>query len=198
MKILVACEFSGIVRDAFLDAGHDAISCDLLPSERPGPHYQGDVCNLLSSGQRWDLIIAHPPCTYLANSGVRWLHERPERWALLDNGTTFFKLFLETDAAPHIAIENPIPHKYALERIGRRYDQIIQPWMFGDNETKAVCLWLRDLPPLVPTIKNKPVNIQARIFNMPPSANRQRERSRFFDGIARAMAEQWGRYIKKN
>jgi len=124
MKVLIACEFSGIVRDAFAKKGHDAWSCDLLPTEIPGNHIQGDVCDILDDG--WDMMIAHPPCTYLANSGVRWLHERPERWEKLKEAADFFRTLLNAPIE-RICIENPIPHKYAIYLIGRKYDQIIQP-----------------------------------------------------------------------
>ena len=186
MRVLVACEYSGIVRDAFTAAGHYAMSADLLPTESPGPHRQGDVVGLLDDG--WDLMVAHPPCTYLTNSGVRWLHERPERWARLDEGAAFFRALLNAPI-PRIAVENPVPHRYAVERIGRTYDQTIQPWQFGHGETKRTCLWLKGLPPLAPT---KVVSgREARVHLMPPGPDRQKERSRFFAGIAAAMAEQW-------
>ncbi len=188
MRVLVACEFSGTVRDAFLRAGHDAMSCDLRPTESDGPHYQGPVRDVL--GEQWDLMVAHPPCTYLANSGVRWLHERGEcRWAKMMTGAEFFRSLLEADI-PKVAIENPIMHKYAKRIIGRGQDQIIQPWQFGHGETKAICLWLRGLPPLKPT--NNVKGRKARVHRMPPSAEREKERSRFFRGIADAMAQQWG------
>jgi len=186
MKVLVACEFSGIVRDAFKAKGHDAWSCDLLPTERPGQHIQGDVLGILEDG--WDLMIAHPPCTRLCNSGVRWLNER-NLWNDLLKAGNFFKKIL---AAPidKMAVENPIPHKYAINIIGRKYDQIIQPWQFGHGETKATCLWLRNLPILKPT--NIVAGRKQRIFNMPKTPERGRLRSRTFQGIADAMAEQWG------
>ena len=188
MRVLVACEYSGIVRDAFLKRGHDAVSCDILPTESPGPHIQRDVLDVLDQG--WDLIVGHPPCTYLANSGVRWLHERPDRWQELDNGAAFFRALLGAPCEK-IALENPTPHRYAVERIGRNYDHAIQPWEFGDPETKKVCLWLKGLPPLMAT--EAPTEQRtARVHRMPPGPNRQKERSRFFPGIARAMAEQWG------
>jgi len=186
MRVLVCCEFSGVVRDAFIAAGHNAVSCDLLPSERPGPHYQGDVRDILGDG--WDLMIAHPPCTRLANSGVRWLHER-NLWDEMREAAEFFRLLLDAPI-PRIAVENPIPHRYALEIIGRKYDQIIQPWQFGHGETKATCLWLKNLPPLHPT--NIVAGREHRIWKMPPSPRRALERSRTYPGIARAMAEQWG------
>lgn len=190
LRVLVACEFSGIVRDAFRSSGHDAMSCDILPTERTGPHYQGDVRDVLY--EPWDLIVAHPPCTYLANSGVRWLHERPERWAQLDEAAEFFRLFLDAPAE-FIAVENPVMHKYGVERVGRRHDQTVQPWQFGDGETKRTCFWLKNLPPLQPT---QVVEARAaRVWRMPPGPERQKERSRFFPGIAAAMADQWGRFV---
>lgn len=192
MKILVACEFSGTVRDAFLRAGHDAISCDILPSETPGPHYQGDVRHLL--GERWDLIIAHPPCTYLANSGVRWLHTREGRWQQMREAAEFFRLFTE-HPCPRVAVENPVMHGHAREIIGRGPDQSVQPWQFGHGETKRVCLWLKGLPKLQPTemVEGR----EARVHRMPPGPERQKERSRFFRGIAEAMAEQWGNAMEQ-
>ncbi len=187
MKVLVACEFSGIVRDAFLKRGHDAVSCDLLVSERPGPHIVGDVLGHLDEG--WDLMIAHPPCTYLANSGVRWLRERAGRWGLMVEGGLFFRRLLEAKV-PRIAVENPIPHRYALGVIGRGYDQIIQPWMFGCGETKATCLWLKNLPLLKAT--DVVGGRFGRVYRVPPSADRWKVRSRTYEGIAEAMVEQWG------
>ena len=185
MRVLVACEYSGIVRDAFTKVGHDAISCDILPTESPGQHYQGDVRDMLD--RDWDLIIAHPPCTRLTNAGVRWLHER-NLWDELDAACEFFRLFLD-HPCPRIAIENPIPHKHAVERIGRKHDQVIQPWQHGHGETKAVCLWLKGLPPLAQT--EVVIGRDARVHRMPPGPNRAKERSRFFPGIAAAMASQW-------
>jgi len=192
MKVLIACEFSGIVRDAFAKIGHDAWSCDLLPSERPGKHIQCDVRDVLDNG--WDMMIAHPPCTYLANSGVRWLYEKPERWKKLEEAAKFFKTLL--NAPIHfIAIENPIPHKYAIELIGRKYDQLIQPWQFGEPYSKATCLWLKNLPPLKST-KIIPKNqVKQQVWKEPPSKERWKNRSRTYPGIAEAMAEQWGRLI---
>jgi hypothetical protein len=189
MKVLVACEFSGIVRDAFIKRGHDAMSCDLLPTERDGPHYQGDVFDIIDEG--WDLMIAHPPCTRIANSGVCWLEKR-NLWDDMRNASAFFRSLLDADI-PCIAIENPIPHKYALEIIGRKYDQIIHPWQFGHGETKATCLWLKNLPKLEPT--NIVDGRIPRIHYMPPGPNRSRERSRTYQGIADAMADQWGKSI---
>lgn len=187
MRVLVACEFSGTVRDAFAAAGHDAMSCDLLPTESPGPHYQGDVRDVLGDG--WDLMVAHPPCTFSANSGVRWLYEQPGRWEKMREGAEFFRSLLNTDIH-RIAVENPIIHKYAREIIGAGPTQTIQPWQFGHGETKAVCLWLRNLSPLVPT--DVVDGREARVHRMPPGPDRWKERSRFFAGIAEAMAAQWG------
>ena len=183
MRVLVACEYSGIVRDAFLKAGHDAISCDLLPTESPGPHIQGDVTELLQ--EPWELVIAHPPCTYLANSGVRWLHERPGRWEKMREGAEFFRKCLSANS-PRVCVENPIIHKHA--RLPH-YTQRIQPWQFGHGEMKAVCLWLKGLPPLFDT-RVVTGRIQ-RTFLEPPSKDRSKLRSRFFEGIAAAMADQW-------
>jgi len=187
MRVLVACEYSGKVRDAFIAQGHDAISCDILPTESIGPHYQGDVFDIID--QDWDLMIAHPPCTYLCNSGVSWLHKRPERWGQLKDGAEFFKALLEADI-PKIAVENPIMHKYAVDIIGRRQDQIIQPWQFGHGETKATGFWLKGLPKLQPTeiVEGR----QQRLHLLPPSKDRWKLRSTTYQGIADAMALQWG------
>lgn len=195
MKVLVACEFSGIVRDAFRERGHSAVSCDLLPTESPGIHHPGDVLDILNDG--WDLMIAHPPCTYLANSGVRWLYHKEGRWDQMKEGSLFFKTLLEADI-PKICIENPIMHKHAVAIIGRRQDQVIQPYMFGHLERKATCLWLKGLDPLIPTndvkeeMEKLPKNISQRVHWTPPRPDRWKTRSRTFKGIALAMAEQWG------
>ena len=187
MKVLVACEFSGIVRDAFIARGHDATSCDLLPSDTPGPHVQGDVRPLLQ--QRWDLIIAHPPCTYLARSGVRWLHSDKARWAKLDDGAAFFVACLNANA-PSVAVENPLPHRYAVARIGSNFTFSVQPWQFGHGETKCTCFWTRGLQRLVPT--DVVGGREQRIHKMPPGPDRWKARSLTFTGIAEAMAAQWG------
>ena len=196
MKVLVACEYSGRVRDAFIRAGHDAMSCDLLPSDSDfGEHYEGDVFDLdLAS---FDLMVAHPPCTYLTNSGVCHLHKNPDRWTQLDAGAAFFKRLLEAPV-PRIAIENPIMHKYARDRIGgKKYSQIVQPWMFGHMEQKATCLWLKGLPNLTPTnvVKDEmmllPKNKRERLHYLPPSPDRWKLRSTTYQGIADAMASQW-------
>ena len=188
MKVLIACEYSGRVRDAWLKRGHQAISCDLLPTENQGPHYLGDVRDLLN--QDWDLIIAHPPCTRLANSGVRWLHQR-DLWHELDEACEFFNLFLDHPCC-RVVVENPIPHKYAVERLSRSYDQLIQPWQFGHGETKATCLWLKGVPPLIPTdiVSGR----EQRIHFASPGPDRWKERSRTFIGIAEAMADQWSTF----
>lgn len=181
MRVLVACEFSGIVRDAFTEAGHDALSCDLLPTESSGPHYQGDVFDLIGEG--WDLMIAHPPCTHLAVSGARWwVNKQAEQAESID-----FVLRLARAPIPRIAIENPVG---ILSTVWRRPDQYIQPWQFGHGETKRTGLWLRNLPLLVPTdvVQGR----EARVHRMPPGPDRWKERSRFYPGIASAMAAQWG------
>lgn len=181
MRVLIACEFSGTVRDAFRNLGHDAWSCDLLPTEKPGPHFRCDVLDVLADG--WDLMIAHPPCTHLAVSGARWFKDkRAEQEAALD----FVRLLMEADI-PRIAVENPV--SIISSRI-RKPDQIIQPWQFGHGEVKATCLWLKGLLPLVPT--NIVDGREARVHRMPPGPDRWKERSRTFQGIANAMAEQWG------
>lgn len=198
MKVLVACEYSGTVRDAFLARGHYAMSCDLLPCDslNSGDHYQGDVTEILDHD--WDLLIAHPPCTYLTNSGVSWLHRKPDRWAQLDDGAAFFKLFLDSPIKRK-CIENPIMHKYAIQRIGGvKQTQIVQPWMFGHMEQKATGLWLTGLPELQATNNVKaemmllPKRERERLHYLPPSPNRWKLRSTTYAGIAAAMAEQWG------
>ena len=187
MKVLVACEFSGRVRDAFIRRGHDAWSCDLLPSESDaGPHIQGNVVPLLS--EEWDLVIAHPPCTRLCNSGVRWLHER-NLWKELDESAAFFVKFLNANA-PKVAVENPTPHRYARERIGRGPDFAIQPYHFGHDDTKRTCFWVRNLPPLMSSILSP--ERSAVVHRESPSPDRWKNRSRTYTGIAEAMADQWG------
>jgi site-specific DNA-cytosine methylase len=181
MRVLVACEFSGTVREAFAKRGHDAWSCDLLPTEIPGNHIQGDVLEILNDG--WDMMIAHPPCTHLAVSGARWFSKKREEQK---KAMLFFLEFLMTDI-PKVCVENPIG--IMSTRYGKP-DQIIQPWMFGHGETKATCLWLIGLPKLKPTdiVDGR----EARIHKMPPGPNRGKDRSRTFTGIAEAMATQWG------
>lgn len=195
MRVLIACEFSGIVRDAFTARGHDAWSCDLLPSETPGHHHAGPLEDWIGSGREWDLIIGHPPCTYLSNSGVRWLYggkgnvKDAQRWAQMKSACAFFNLIRNRDCK-RVCIENPIPHKYAIELIGKTYSQIIQPWQFGHNETKATCLWLRGLPDLQPS--NIVAGRTPRVHFASPGPDRWKERSRTLPGVAKAMAEQWG------
>ena len=187
MKVLIACEESQAVCKAFRSKGHEAYSCDILPCSGGHPewHIQGDIADILDDG--WDMMIAHPPCTRLANSGVRWLKER-DLWQDLSEATQFF-LRLQQAKINKIAIENPIPHKYAVAEIGK-YDQIIQPWQFGHGETKATCLWLKNLPKLEPTdiVDGR----EQKIWKLPPSNDRAKLRSKTFPGIAKAMAEQWG------
>ncbi len=186
MRVLVACEFSGIVRDAFAARGHDAWSCDLEPTERPGKHYQQDVRDIGSRG--WDLIIAHPPCRYLAVSGARWWSQRRTEQA---EALEFVRYFMALgERGIPTAIENPVG---CISTRLRPPDQIIQPWQFSHGETKATCLWLYGLPKLKPT--DIVPGREPRIHHMPPSAQRARERSRTYPGIARAMAEQWSDYV---
>jgi hypothetical protein len=197
-RVLVACEFSGIVRDAFIAAGHDAVSCDLLPSERPGPHIVGDALQAIEDVKP-DLLIAHPPCTYLTNAGVRWLHgdyghkmaptslTGEARWEAMREGAAFFLALLNAPV-PMVAVENPVMHRHAGIR---KADQFIQPWQFGDPVQKAVGLWLRGLTPIIAT---GPICMERHqlVHKMAPSPNRAHERSRFFPGIAAAFAAQWG------
>ena len=181
MRVLIACEFSGIVRDAFAARGHDAWSLDLLPSERPGQHLQTDFRAV--ELRNYDLLICHPPCTHLAVSGARWFKDKAEEQAAA------IEFFMDCVNAPveRIAVENPV---CIMCTRYRKPDQIIQPWQFGHGETKATCLWLKNLPPLKPT--NIVSGREGRVFKMPPSENRWKDRSRTLPGIAAAMAEQWG------
>ena len=183
MLVLVACEYSGTVRDAFAAKGHFALSCDLLPSETPGNHYQGDVRDILDHG--WDLMIAHPPCTHLAVSGAR--HFAAKKASGVQEEALEFVRLLMGAPIKHKAIENPV--SIISSRI-RKPDQIIQPWQFGHGETKATCLWLENLPLLTPT--NVVEGREPRVHHMPPGPDRWKERSRTFRGIAQAMADQWG------
>lgn len=181
MRVLIACEFSGIIREAFSKLGHNAYSCDILPSEIPGNHYQCDVRDILIDN--WDIMIAHPPCTHLAVSGARWFKNKQKEQA---EALAFVELLMNAPIE-RIAIENPI--SIISSRI-RKPDQVIQPWQFGHGETKATCLWLKNLPKLQPT--NIVNGREQRIWRIPPGENRWKERSRTFEGIARAMANQWG------
>lgn len=189
MRVLIACEFSGRVRDAFIEHGHDAVSCDLLESERPGPHVVGDVLDIIGDG--WDLMVAHPPCTYLCNSGVRWLGGDKCRWDSMTAAAEFFRVLLDAPI-PRVCVENPVMHKYAREIVGRRASQFIQPWQFGDNESKRTGLWLRGLPELRPVVHSEPLHVCHSVHMASPGPDRWRERSRTFKGIAEAMANQWG------
>jgi hypothetical protein len=196
-RVLVACEFSGVVRRAFAAAGHDAWSCDLLPAEdRSNHHLVGDVREYLHLG--WDLLmVAHPPCTRLCNSGVRWLKVAPpgrtldDMWRELDEGAALFSDLWNANV-DRICVENPVMHRYAKERIVnyQPFAQSVQPWQFGHGETKRTCFWLHNLPKLVPT-KIVPGRVQ-RVANASKGPDRWKERSRFFEGIAEAMADQWG------
>lgn len=183
MRVLIACEYSGRVRDAFRGGGHEAMSCDLLPTDTPGPHYQGDVRDVLD--YPWDLMIAHPPCTDLAVSGAR--HFEPKRMTGRQQASASFFMLLARAKIPRIAIENPV---CVMSSLWRRPDQVIQPWQFGHGETKATCLWLKGLPLLKPT--NIVEGREARIHRMPPSADRWKLRSQTYSGVATAMADQWG------
>lgn len=194
MKILIACEFSGVVREAFRAKGHIVMSCDLRDTEVPGWHYKGDVRDVLDLG--WDMLIGHPDCTYITNSGVCHLHKDASRWDKLAEATEFFKLLLNCNI-PKICLENPIPHKYAVEQIGSSYTQLIQPYMFGHPEQKATCLWLKNLPKLQETNNVKeymmtlPDKERQRIHYMSPGKDRAKERARTYQGIADAMADTW-------
>lgn len=190
MTVLIACEFSGIVREAFRKLGHDAWSCDLLPTEIPGPHIQGDVLSILADG--WDLMVAHPPCTHLAVSGARWFKDKREEQ---EEAIQFF-MALVNAPIPRIAVENSVS---IMSTRYRKPDQIIQPWMFGHKESKATCLWLKNVPLLKPTnILDKPINgrwenqTPSGQNKLGPSENRWKERSKTYKGIAEAMAKQWG------
>jgi len=198
MKVLIACEFSGIVRDAFAKRGHDAWSCDLLPTERPGNHIQGDVLEIFNDG--WNLIIAHPPCTYLCVPGAHYLHTKPDRWKQMLYAKEFFMTFYNFNIEK-IAIENPVPHHYAELP---KYTQIIHPWQFGHELSKRTCLWLKNLPQLVPTkiMENKGeryIRTERQQIKYGKYSNSKwyakanpKERMRTFQGVAEAMAEQWG------
>jgi hypothetical protein len=199
-RVLIGCEYSGTVRRAFTALGYDAWSCDLLPSEDGSNHHiTGDVRDHLNEG--WDLMmIAHPPCTRLCNSGVRWLHTPPpgrsldDMWRELDEGAELFST-LWNAPVERIAIENPVMHKHAKERITnyQPFAQSVQPWQYGHGETKRTCLWLKNLPALTPTdiVEGR----EARVHKASPGPDRWKERSRFFSGIADAMADQWGQLL---
>lgn len=200
MKILIACEYSGIVRDAFIAKGHNAISCDLLPTERPGPHYQGDMFDIINEG--FDMMIAHPPCTYLASMAIWWNHKRPERWPLTYSGMEFVQKLWNTNI-PKMFIENPIGY---LNNHWQKPTQIIHPWQFGQEFSKPTCLWLKGLPKLVPTkivgkgefyIKANGTRM-AKWSHCTSGSNKLRAKiaSKTFQGVADAMTEQWGKYMQ--
>jgi hypothetical protein len=207
MNVLVACEYSGTVRDAFKALGHHAVSCDFLPTDVPGLHYKGDVFDIMDErdlfNQPWDLMIAHPPCTYLSVSGLHWNKRVPERAAKTEEALAFVQKLMDVDI-PNICIENPV--SCISSRI-RKPDQIIQPYEYGHDASKRTCLWLKNLPPLKPTniIDPRIVNGKARWANqtdsgqnvLPPSADRWKIRSKTYEGIAAAMALQWTEYLKE-
>lgn len=209
VRVLIACESSGIVRDAFIKLGHDAMSCDLLETESPGPHYKGDIRDILDVHHgyvpKFDLMIAHPTCTRLCNSGVRWLHKPPKSktldqiWQEFKIGVDFYKLFQNANSIPLRAIENPIMHRYAIEKIKPIKRQIVQPWWFGDEAFKATGFELIGLPELIPTNKLLPPKPGSEdhkkwsaIHRASPSPDRWKQRSKTFQGMADAMALQWG------
>ena len=185
MKVLIACEFSGVFRDAFITEGHDAMSCDLLPTEVPGPHYQGDLFDVID--YPWDLAIFHPECTHLAVSGSRHFAAKKMDGRQQAGAAFFMRIVRRSEHIPMTAIENPV---CIMSSLYRKPDQIIQPWQYGHPETKATCLWLKGLSPLVPTeyVEGR----EPRIHRMTPSPDRWKERSRSYPGIAKAAAEQWG------
>lgn len=191
-RVLVACEHSGRVRDAFIARGFDAVSCDLLPSDSPGPHIQGDVFDLLF--EEWDLVIAHPPCTRLCNSGVRWLHER-DLWLEMEEAANFFLACLNANSH-YVAVENPVMHKYAKSIIGRSHDFTVQPYEHGDPYSKRTCFWTKGLPPLKPT--NIVSGRYPAVHFASPGPDRSKIRSITYPGIADAIADQWGRVISSN
>ena len=189
LKVLIACEYSGVVRDAFIKNGHDAISCDLLDTESPGPHYKGDLFDIID--YPFDLMIAHPPCTHLSVSGSRHFAAKKMDGRQHSAAAFFMQIVRRSEHIPMTAIENPV---CIMSSLWRKPDQIIQPWQFGHGETKATCLWLKGIDPLSPT--NIVEGRDARIHKMPPSPDRWKERSKTYQGIADAMALQWGGIIK--
>lgn len=190
MRVLIACEHSGTVRDAFISVGHEAMSCDLLETETPGPHYCGNVFDVID--YPWDLMIAHPPCTHLSVSGAAWFAEKRMDGRQQAGVSFFMSLIRRSDHIPMTAIENPV---CIMSSMYRKPDQIIQPWMFGHGETKATCLWLKGLPLLQPT--DMVEGREQRLHRLPPGPDRWKERSKTFHGIADAMASQWGSLDKK-
>ena len=186
MRVLVACEYSGVVRDAFIGGGHDAMSCDLLPTDVPGPHYQGDLFDVID--YPWDLMIAHPPCTHLSVSGSRHFEAKRMDGRQQSAVSFFMRIVRQSAHIPKVAIGNPV---CIMSSLYRKPDQVIQPWQFGHGETKATCLWLKGLPLLQPSdiVEGR----EARIHRMPPSPDRWKERSKTFSGIAEAMVIQWSK-----
>ncbi len=191
MKVLIACEYSGVVRDAFLRGGHEAMSCDILETESPGPHYKGDLFNVID--YPWDLMIAHPPCTHLSVSGSRHFAEKKMDGRQQVAVSFFMRIIRQSAHIPKVAIENPV---CIMSSLHRKPDQIIQPWQYGHGETKATCLWLKGLPKLTPT--NVVEGREARVHRMPPGPDRWKERSRTYSGVASAMAEQYSLFICDN
>lgn len=194
MRVLVACEYSGTVRDAFLARGHEALSCDLLPTESPGPHHMGDVTEVLGGG--WDLMVAHPPCTYLSVSGLHWNHRVPGRAELTERALAFVRLLMDAPI-PRICVENPVS---CISSRVRKPDQVIQPWWFGHDASKKTCLWLKNLPKLIETNRLLGDDKTRRANQTPsgqnklgPSPDRWKQRSKTYEGIAAAMAEQWSK-----
>ncbi len=210
LRCLIACEFSGVVREAFRAEGWDAWSCDLRPTEIKGQHIQGNVEELLAQGGHWDLIICHPTCTNLANSSAKHLYlgmkkengPNPARWKAMREGAAFFLKCYQANA-PYVAVENPIMLGHAQRIIGAGPSQVVQPWMFGHKEVKATCLWLRGLPALIPTDNVKaetmalPYSERAKVHWCAPGPDREKMRSRTLPGLAAAMASQWTAHIKK-
>jgi hypothetical protein len=192
VRVLVACEYSGTVRDAFIAAGHEAVICDLLPTDAPGPHYHGDLFDVID--YPWDLLIAHPPCTDLAVSGAAWFEAKKLDGRQYASAAFFMRIVRRSEHIPRVAIENPV---CIMSSLWRKPDQIIQPWMFGHPESKATCLWLKGLQQLAPTdnvreqFLSLPKNQQQRLHYLPPSEDRWKIRSQTFSGIAKAMAAQW-------
>jgi len=183
LRVLIACEFSGITRDAYASLGHEAWSCDLLDSELPGNHVKGDIADFLEEVPNWDIMIAYPPCTHLAVSGARWFKMKKQQQ---DEAVKFFMCLVNQKQIPKICVENPIS---IMSTLYRKPDQIIHPWQFGHGETKATCFWLKGLPLLIPTLIVK--GRQHRVHKLPPSPDRWKKRSRTYRGVAKAMAEQW-------
>lgn len=187
-RCLVAFEFSGIVREAFLQEGFYAVSCDFRPTEKPGNHFKGDVREVLR--YHWDIIIAHPPCTYISKAGICWLYKRPGRYRKMVRACAWWGRLL-SHSANYLAIENPIPHRHAWLP---PYNQLCHPWQFGDEKSKATCWWLKGLPPLLPTeIRKK----DTTWYHQRKGEPRQVTRSRFHPGMSQAMARQWGGLVKQ-